>query len=322
MARQKGTSEAEFASAPLVALVLHSLAKRAPELVPEDAQTVDSIRRADVSLELKKELLERAYTERGGRFVFEIGESLSAFGAHPLVQSFLRSQDGDVLLQKWIRLERYGHSRHRTNVVSQARGVWRFEHYAHVGPPPGPAHDLFVLGALVAMLRELGVAALNVSLPLHGAELVVNGENTGEDASFSAVPANQWLLQWRPDSDLDTQESTHSATDTVASQLNGLFLGDAARGWNVSDAARSLGLSARSLQRRLREESTSFSEVVRAVRVSEACRLLETSMHSATEIGYLCGFSDAAHFSRDFRASVGASPSDFRNAVGSRDESV
>jgi AraC-like DNA-binding protein len=34
-----------------------------------------------------------------------------------------------------------------------------------------------------------------------------------------------------------------------------------------------------------------------------------------TAIGFCAGFSDSAHFSRDFRASMGMTPSDYR-AIG------
>ncbi|MAN60879.1 MAG: hypothetical protein CMI60_02925 [Parvibaculum sp.] len=55
-----------------------------------------------------------------------------------------------------------------------------------------------------------------------------------------------------------------------------------------------------------------MSELVRAVRVREACHLLEVGELSLTQIGFWCGFSDSAHFSRDFKKSLGMPPSVYR----------
>jgi AraC-like DNA-binding protein len=74
-----------------------------------------------------------------------------------------------------------------------------------------------------------------------------------------------------------------------------------------------LNLSPRSLQRRLAEENTSLSAIVRAVRIREACHLLlSESGLSLTEIGYWCGFSDSPHFSREFRRALAMPPSVYR----------
>ena len=49
------------------------------------------------------------------------------------------------------------------------------------------------------------------------------------------------------------------------------------------------------------------------VRVHEACRLLQGQRRfTITMIGFCAGFSDSAQFSRDFRASTGMTPSEFR----------
>lgn len=43
--------------------------------------------------------------------------------------------------------------------------------------------------------------------------------------------------------------------------------------------------------------------------------MIETTPHPMTVIAYVCGFADAAHFSREFRATVGATPTQFREVV-------
>lgn len=82
---------------------------------------------------------------------------------------------------------------------------------------------------------------------------------------------------------------------------------------SIQIIAGELALSTRSLQRRLREESSSFAEVVDELR-HEKARLLLTDPHLAIyEVGYLLGYSDPSTFHRAFRRWEGTSPSRYRS---------
>ncbi len=308
----------DFASAPMVALVLHQLRARAPELIPAGLDRIDPIRQARSSLALKRDLLGKVHARVGSRFVFEMGRGLRELGLNPILQAFLRSRDGDVLLAKWRRYERYGHARHRTRMEPIGPGHFELHHYAMTGPAPGPAHDLLILGVMVALLDAVGAPELAASLEPGGRALVRDGEIVAAREEDYAGPTDRWTLRWRAgpgDVEEARPPASTAAPGRMAERIHALLGEDPARTWSLAAVARALGTSSRSLQRRLAGEGTSFSELVRAVRVGEACRLLESADASLTEIGYLCGFSDAAHFSRDFRASTGASPSDFRQVV-------
>jgi len=79
--------------------------------------------------------------------------------------------------------------------------------------------------------------------------------------------------------------------------------------------AETLGMSGRTLRRRLGEERISWRSVVQDVKFSRAAeRLLEgrTSVH---EVAEELGFSDAAHFTRFFRARTGVAPSRWKAHV-------
>ncbi len=314
------TESEAFASTSLVALVLEALRARAPQLVPEGAAP-DAIRAARSPMDQKRALLERALAELGGQFVFEIGRHIDAFEVLPVLQAFLRSPDGDVLLEKWSRFERYGHGRHRTRIERRGPGHVVLEHHATSGPAPGPAHDLFILGLVVALLERVGCAGLGVALLPGERELVGDGVRLDVPPDAFELGTARWELRWTPDA-APRSAAAGPAPSAVAADRTALgprvrehLAKDPARSWSVGEMAKALSTSERSLQRRLGTEGTSFTALVRAVRVAEACRLLERPETSLTEIGYLCGFSDAAHFSRDFRASVGATPSEFRRVV-------
>ena len=76
--------------------------------------------------------------------------------------------------------------------------------------------------------------------------------------------------------------------------------------------AGELALSTRCLQRRLREEDTSFGEVVDGLRHEKAQLLLRDPHLAVYEVGYLLGYSDPSTFHRAFRRWEWTSPSRFR----------
>jgi AraC-like DNA-binding protein len=75
--------------------------------------------------------------------------------------------------------------------------------------------------------------------------------------------------------------------------------------------ARRLGLSTRTLQRRLKCCGVVFEDLLDETRRSEAIRLLLKGEHSMTEIAYRLGYSDPAHFTRAFKRWKGVAPSRF-----------
>ena len=76
--------------------------------------------------------------------------------------------------------------------------------------------------------------------------------------------------------------------------------------------ARELNMGLRTLQRKLREEKTSFSSIYKNIRQKMATEYIQDSQMSMTEIAYLLGFSEQANFSRAYRRWYGTSPSEAR----------
>jgi AraC-like DNA-binding protein len=81
-----------------------------------------------------------------------------------------------------------------------------------------------------------------------------------------------------------------------------------------SKLAGLLGMSGRSLQRRLQEQGTSYAQVLRDTRRDLAMSYLVQPECSITEIAFLLGFEDASAFARAFRTWTGVTPSAFRTA--------
>jgi AraC-like DNA-binding protein len=84
---------------------------------------------------------------------------------------------------------------------------------------------------------------------------------------------------------------------------------------SLEDAARKLGLSARSLQRRLNEVSSTYQAELARSQVRVAQRLLRESNTPLTAIAFEVGCATPQHFSTLFRRLVGESPSAWRARV-------
>jgi AraC-like DNA-binding protein len=83
---------------------------------------------------------------------------------------------------------------------------------------------------------------------------------------------------------------------------------------SIQRVARKLGLSSRSLQRRLEERSTRYQDVVDHVRSDAAARLLADVSLSVAEVAFVLGFADTSGFHRAFRRWTGHAP---RRGAGS-----
>ncbi len=76
----------------------------------------------------------------------------------------------------------------------------------------------------------------------------------------------------------------------------------------LDDVASELAMSARSIQRSLRTEGTSYQHLLDDVRRELAVRHLSVRGTSAAEVAFLTGFSEPSAFSRAFRRWTGVTP--------------
>lgn len=90
---------------------------------------------------------------------------------------------------------------------------------------------------------------------------------------------------------------------------------------SIDTMARRLNISRRSLQRRLREEGTTFQQLLNETRFEMSKRYLGDSGLSVPEISFLLGFRDTSSFFRAFHGWTGTTPGDYR-ASGSEDRSA
>jgi AraC-like DNA-binding protein len=128
------------------------------------------------------------------------------------------------------------------------------------------------------------------------------------------VEALKWL--GRPDATARAAELEALATyveggSAIVRTVRALLASDVAT-WTVASVARKLGLTQRTLQRRLKEANTTFGAEYRAAQVRTAERLLRDTNTNLTAIALEVGCGSLQQFSTLFRRVNGTSPSLWR----------
>ena len=101
--------------------------------------------------------------------------------------------------------------------------------------------------------------------------------------------------------------------DDIAAQLKRKLAELMAYGEANADAAcRSLKLSRRTLQRRLKAERTSFQKILQEVRAELAINYLRDARLKSLEIAMLLGYSNISTFTTAFKSWYNVPPAEYR----------
>jgi AraC-like DNA-binding protein len=138
-----------------------------------------------------------------------------------------------------------------------------------------------------------------------------------------SVPQTSWRLPLRRRDPVLRQILEARADDVlsrlptrtgIALQVQRALAARVAGGDTRIDAlARTLALSARTLQRRLADEGVSYQELLDDARKEAAGRYITESTLAICEIAYLLGYSEPAPFHRAFKRWYGMTPETFRS---------
>ncbi|UWP82392.1 AraC family transcriptional regulator [Dactylosporangium fulvum] len=299
----------EFASAVLVAAVRRALAEAGI------AVTAPASDGALVPLDAKRRLLADVAEAHGLLPLLRVGLSLPTLPPDPAISALTVASTPRDLFERWSRLERFTHSRHRVVVREAGATHLIAEHVGPPGSPPEPAEDALILGLLTALLGAIGVHGLTVALDPRDARVVFT------DGVFTAPPPAHATALWRFawSSIAPAVRPTGLAADVdVASQARRLLTGNLARRWTLGDLAAELGTSTRSLQRRL--TAGGFTDLYGAARAEAAADLLMNTEHPLGIVGFACGYADQPHFTREFRRRTAITPAAYRSAFARRCE--
>jgi AraC-like DNA-binding protein len=76
-----------------------------------------------------------------------------------------------------------------------------------------------------------------------------------------------------------------------------------------------MGMSARTLQRQLKERGVDFKQLTDETRRRFAINYLKERKHTLTEVAFLLGYSEVSAFNRAFKRWTGSTPLEYRRSV-------
>ena len=288
----------------------------------EAVQAIMSAGPDGVPLAPYRRMLRAAYAYDEGVSLLAAGGSIRGL-QHPLLFVLLNTDSPEVLIEKEARLGGFIHSRHRVDIESSGEHHLVLRHVSMVSAAPDPLENIAACGQHIALLEEIGCQQLKCRFADSDVWFYLDGV-------FGRPPTadqHRWHFEWntfeparRPMPGLDellmrsVEDFELSELAPPVAEVVQVVRQDLGRTWKVADVATALNTSPRSLQRALAAVNERFSDLIDRVRNEEAARLLRHgSGLSVTEVGYVCGFADSAHFSRSFKKRYGAPPSVFRH---------
>jgi AraC-like DNA-binding protein len=261
----------------------------------------------------KRALIGQVLQQGGWSAVLQLGQGVHDVHDEPLLQLLVHPGEPWRVLAAWQRLERYLHSRHR---IMSSRVHEHEVQLAHTGRKPSVtplvAESWLVLGVVVALLQRSACRAVDVQLS-DGRSLFQSDRLVASESELGRwvqdAQAQCWRLQWtlQPAETMHVQAARSQETswsDQIADWIR------KRQDWQpeLHAVASGLKLSTRSLQRKLSDEGARFVDVVGRERALRATELLTQSHTQLAEIGFACGYTDQAHFSRDFKRRMGMTP--------------
>lgn len=291
-----------FASATMMRLVKAGLARQ--QIIPDEmtCPAATRSRGPHVSIDQKRSILSDVLATAGPLTILRIGEAVDGMPEEPVHIALGSARDPHDLIERWQRLERFVHSRHRIIIDRSENSRLELRHVSEqADQPPRAEEDLLILGVIVALMRSTGAKNLRARLR--------SSKDWQFDDDWQAITLPEetaaWEIAW---SGAVPRLDRTQLDQTPAEALRNLLRGDLVRRWTIGAAARELGLSIRSLQRALSERGETYSDLLANVRANAAAHYLQSGQMSLSEIGYVCGYADQAHFTRLFKAASAMTP--------------
>jgi len=298
----------DFAYSAMLRLIRAGLA--AQGIPPPDVPPTAA---AHVPLELKRRLLAQLAAAHGPPVLLRIPDALPNLPPEPALRALTLARDPLDLLQRWARLERCAHSRHRIRWEQRTPGDVELTHYA-IGGGEGPRaeEDLLVFALLTKLCEMIGTRGLAAGPVGAGWPWRRDGAWCENAGPWPVGAAWRWRFEHAARACPPVAVEPPPPPVELLRRTRAMVAADPARGWTIDVVAAALAVSPRSLQRRLRLAGSTLTQVLAEVRMEAAAELLGTTRVGLAEIGFLCGFADQAHFTRAFKRFSAFTPAAYR----------
>lgn len=321
----KSMKTGDYSSGMLIQLILTSLERQEIlKQLPKNLRDLQALSDPHIQLSLKRQLLAEVYQNWGAVPILKAGFDIQRMADSPLSFTLFKAASVPELLERFFKFQRYFHSKHRVELRGREGNSVALWHMSKTAKKPEIFEDILIAGLLAGMLSLYGCR--RVTLKIGGCLAIKNG-TVVEDYKPSA-DCSRFAISWdsvvtpirytSAEMKNGFRNFTATGRGRISGKIGEIVENDPIQKWKLKEIACNFGLSPRTLQRRLREEGTTFGDCLLAARCQCAVYYITQKVGSLTAVGFLSGFSDAAHFSREFKRNMGILPSDFQESFSAK----
>jgi len=165
--------------------------------------------------------------------------------------------------------------------------------------------------AIAEVLQErfAAIIDINVAADSDSIELILD-----KTVAESVLPTGNAELAYQNDK-IVADYLARFDSNRLSERVRAIFMDRLVTGkFTEEQIAQQLDISLRSLQRRLREERTSYQQLLDETRLELALQYINRTQLSVAQISPLLGFSNSSNFNRAFKRWLGLPPSRYRAA--------
>ncbi|NEO86668.1 MAG: AraC family transcriptional regulator [Spirulina sp. SIO3F2] len=170
-------------------------------------------------------------------------------------------------------------------------------HFSHPSPPDPSLHEHYFQCPVYFGSDRDGLEIAN--------DMLFSGNRLGDQA-ISA------FFDTHLDSELTELADESRIAQRIAKQITQALSEGVP---SISKIAQQLGMSSRTLQRRLADEGLVYQKLIDETRRDLAVRLLKKNEYSLVEIAFLTGYAEQSTFTRAFKRWHGQTPTGFRRSL-------
>lgn len=244
----------------------------------------------------------------------------------PLIFLLFNSPSPGVLIRKISAHAPHFHPTRRLELVEEGENYCIVEDIENTSARPSIADDMFVHSILKGALQEFGCKDIAVSW-----EAVSSNELYKLLTEIGIQPLSvENVTRWRYSWEAFSPPGSIKGMDEFFLRKTGLVTGDQAAPLtrrveklllenlrlrpSTEEIAVKLGISPRTMQRKLEAEGTSYSRIYTELRVTTAENLLRQTALPLAEVSGLTGFNDSSHLCREFKKRYNTTPNTYRKS--------
>ena len=229
------------------------------------------------------------------------------------------------LLRQFMSQARLQSSMADYRLIEEGDLIWLF-HRGRSSSSPRLQTDLFIVSIMIQVIRMVMGPGWLPSI-IHFSARQANAVGDSNELQSCDIRFNQQYRGIAFPRELLTRETASGLENIVSVPGNAETLRDrslsrqleellpaylATPGFNHAKLERIIGMSFRTLQRKLQNEGQTYSDILERVRLQLSQAMLRESNEKVSDIARQLGYSNAPNFIRAFRSWTGFTPGEYR----------